>query len=528
MRRWIVAAAALIGVVGSLGVAGTALAHAELVSSSPANQTVVATSPPEIVLTFSESVDALENSIRLVDAAGAQVVLGPIESSGETFIASVPSTLGEGTYIVGWQAISTDSHRIRGAFTFSVGSPTPTEPGVVEQIFDTAQTSESESLLLGLGRFMSYAGIGVLLGSLVLAAALIPDLIGERRIAWLLTAAALVAVVGTALMIAAQARLIGGSYFGWVDVVDTQSGRWWYARVAAIGLFTLFIPLRSLLVSVPARLAVVLAALGVCAVVAAGGHGVAGDAVPAGFAATTIHLAAMSVWLGGLVLLVAGLPRNRFWSTAVRLSPWALGSVVVLALTGSINAWRQLGSISGLTDSSYGRWLVIKLILVVIVVVIAAFSRRMARSSTADSADPLRRTVVFEVAGMALILMATAGLVNSPPPPEAATPESASAVVDDRLVQVELEPAVTGGTEMHVYLSSPSGGLDRADEITVSASLASADLGPLDIDVVPAGPNHVVATDVDLPVAGTWSFEVTARFGEFDQVVFSVQIPVAD
>jgi copper transport protein len=238
-----------------------------------------------------------------------------------------------------------------------------------------------------------------------------------------------------------------------------------------------------------------------------------------------------------------------------------------------------LGSFSDLTESAFGRWLVVKLILVALVVAAAAVSRRLSRSDDDDveehelvavdgvttahaggaatrAADDgalvadhgvllvtdsddvptrapqeapaaLRRSVVFEAVGLALILGATAGLVNSPPPPSAATTESASAVVGDRIAQVELEPAVTGGTEMHVYLSSPSGGLDSPDEITVEASLPSADLGPLEIETVPAGPNHVVA-DVDLPVAGLWTFEVTARFGEFDQVVFTVEIPVAD
>jgi copper transport protein len=564
MRRWIVAIAAVVGAIGSLGAAGTALAHAELTSSTPANQAILASTPPEILLTFSEGVDPVGDSIRLVDADGNRVPLGPIDQSqgDDTLRAPVPGIIADGTYIVGWQAISADSHKIRGAFTFSVGAATPTAPGVIDEIFDAGGTAQSDSLLLGVGRFMSFAGIGVLLGALFLAAVLVPELIGERRIGALLVAAALTAVVGTGLMFVAQAHLISGSYLAWRDVVQVQSGQWWLARLAAIGLFALFIPARSFLASTPGRVEVALASLVVCGVVAAGGHAVAGDVAVAGFAATTIHLAAMSIWFGGLALLAFGVPRSWFWWTASQFSPWALGAVVVLALTGSVNAWRQLGSLSGLTDSSYGRWLVIKLLLVAVVVVVAFFSRRMARSDdeeelqveesatvdrAVDDAVPdeepaeevattapqeapvaLRRTVLLEVAGIALVLMATAGLVNSPPPPSAATTEAASAVVGDRIVQVELEPAVTEGAEMHVYLSSPSGGLDQADEITVAASLASAGLGPLDIETIPAGPNHVIATDVNLPVAGVWTFDVTARFGEFDQVVFTVQIPISD
>ena len=559
VRRWLIAVACVVGAIASLGAAGTALAHAELTSSTPANQAILASTPPEILLTFSEGVDPVGDSIRLVDADGNAVPLGPIDQSqgDDTLRAPVPATIADGTYIVGWQAISADSHKIRGAFTFSVGAATPTAPGVIDEIFDAGGTAQSDSLLLGIGRFMSYAGIGVLVGALFLAAVLVPELIGERRIGALLVAAALTAVVGTALMFAGQAHLISGSYLAWGDVVQIQSGQWWLARLAAIGLFALFIPARPFLASTPGRIELALAGLLVCGVVAAGGHAVAGDIVVAGFVATVVHLAAMAIWLGGLALLAFGVPRSWFWWTASQFSPWALGAVAVLAVTGSVNAWRQLGSLSGLTDSAYGRWLVIKLLLVVLVVVVAFFTRRMARSDDddvpqveesaaddpVDGNDPaesvvtsppqeappaLRRTVMLEIAGMALILMATAGLVNSPPPPSAATTESASAVVGERIVQVELEPAVTEGAEMHIYLSSPSGGLDRADEITVTASLASADLGPLDIETVPAGPNHVIATDVNLPVAGLWTFDVTARFGEFDQVVFTVEIPVSN
>jgi len=464
----------------------------------------------------------------------------------------VPDTLDDGTYVVGWQAVSADSHKIRGAFTFSVGAPSATAPGVIEDIFTSSSSTQSESLLLGAGRLLSFGAIGVLLGGLFLALTVTPELVGAARIAWLLAIAAVIAIVGTVWMIAAQAHLLTGSYFALDDVVGTQSGQWWIARIAAIVFFSMLIPIRAFLTPPLGRVLTVVAGIAVLTVVAAGGHAITGDQVVLGLAATVVHLAAMSIWFGGLTLLVVGVPRVWFWWTASQFSPWGLGSVVALALTGSVNAWRQLGSIEGLTESSYGRWLVIKLLLVLIVVIAASFSRRMAHSDDEDEHDledgvaaeddgadhahvaqqappALRRTVVFETFGIVLILMATAGLVNSPPPPSTgATTQSASAVVGERVVQVELEPAVTGGTEMHIYLTSPGGGLDRADEISVAAYLPEADLGPIIVETFPAGPNHVIATDADLPVAGLWSFDVAARFGEFDQVVFTVQIPVTD
>ena len=171
VRRWLVAVAAVVGAIATLGFAsGTALAHAELTSSNPANQAILAVQPSEIVLTFSEDVDTVGDSIRLVDANGEPAPLGPVDQSlGRNTLRAPVAIIPDGTYIVGWQAISADSHKIRGAFTFSVGAATPTAPGVIDEIFDAGGTAQSDSLLLGVGRFLSYAGIGGLLGALVLA-----------------------------------------------------------------------------------------------------------------------------------------------------------------------------------------------------------------------------------------------------------------------------------------------------------------------------------------------------------------------
>ena len=79
---------------------------------------------------------------------------------------------------------------------------------------------------------------------------------------------------------------------------------------------------------------------------------------------------------------------------------------------------------------------------------------------------------------------------------------------------------------MHVTITSTSGSLDAPTAITVTATLPSQQIGPLDIPVEPAGPGHVIATDAVFPLAGTWTITVTARFGEFDQTVFTAEIPI--
>lgn len=538
-------------IVAGLSWSGPVSAHADLVETTPGNQSVLDESPPEIVLTFSEAIDSVEPALRVVDADGNDVDLGAADQSrgDNTLGLAIDETLGDGTYVVAWQALSADSHNIRGAFTFSVGEATATRSGLIDDLFATNDDSPAGALPLAVGRFASYAGIAVLLGGLFAATALARSHLSTPRVGRLLMAGVVTGAAGTAAMISAQADLIGSSVLDWPTVAATQSGQWWVLRFAAIIAFVPFVLGRHRLVSKVGGAATVVAGLGLLAIVAAGGHGVTGRWVALGYSATVAHLVAMTTWVGGLTLLIIGLPRTHFWETANRFSPWALGSVAVLAVSGSINGWRQVGGLGGITDSSYGRWLVVKIALVAIVVATAAVTRRLLGRSVVDSptdvlalsaapgptqedVDPharaaTRRSVLIEVVGIAFVIAATSGLVNAPPPGlDEPQNETASVVQGDRIAQVELEPAVTGGTTMHVTITSPRGGLDRADEITVTAELASQQIGPIEIETFPASPNHVIADDADFPVAGLWTIEITARYGEFDQVVFNVDVPV--
>jgi copper transport protein len=94
-----------------------------------------------------------------------------------------------------------------------------------------------------------------------------------------------------------------------------------------------------------------------------------------------LHLLAVAVWLGGLSTLVVALFRApadaQIEATAVRrFSRLAFGAVLVLVSTGIYQSWRQLGSWSALTDTTYGQLLLVKVGLVALLVGIAWISRR--------------------------------------------------------------------------------------------------------------------------------------------------------
>lgn len=522
-------------VLGSTGVAG---AHAELVSTEPASGTVTARPPEAVVLRFSDAVDPVPGGIRLVRSDGSVVTdgaVGRIDGDDRTVSLAVPPGIGADTYVVSWRVISADSHPIRGAFTFQVGDgPSRSVGPLVERLLTDKGGQTGAGVLLAAGRWMSFAGVVLAAGWLLFAAVGLSVAVPTAAV----SRASAFGAFGTVVMLGAQAvgeraawaALVAPSAY--LDVFDTRAGTWWTVRAVALTVVAVAVGgggvVRGSGTGVGARFVAPVIALGLVTVTACGGHAVTGRWVWLGLIATVAHLLALGLWASGLVSLVVGRgfelgAEGRVGFTR-RFSPWALGAVLALVLSGAANGLRQVGSMSGLVDTDYGRLLLVKLAVFAVLLAVAWLTRRASKRS--DGAG-LVRPALTEVALIGLVLVVTVILVNVRPSiSERSGPVSAMAVVGERTAQVVLEPARTGGATLHVYLTSPKGALDRADAITVTATLSARDIGPLPLEVFPAGPNHVTGPAVDLPLAGDWTIEVTARYGEFEEVRFRTVMAV--
>jgi copper transport protein len=110
------------------------------------------------------------------------------------------------------------------------------------------------------------------------------------------------------------------------------------------------------------------------------GHAVTGRQVPLAVAADLLHLAAMTLWLGGLALVAVSLSRvalvAELAAVLPRFSRLAFTCVVVLVITGTYQAWRELGSLAAVIGTPLGRLLLIKLSLVAVLVSLGALARR--------------------------------------------------------------------------------------------------------------------------------------------------------
>ena len=97
-----------------------ARAHAFLDHASPLVGSTVPAAPHEVVLTFTQNLEAAFSTAQVTDSGGARVDQGNAAVSGNTMTIGLKA-LGPGSYKVHWHALSVDTHTTEGAFTFTVG-----------------------------------------------------------------------------------------------------------------------------------------------------------------------------------------------------------------------------------------------------------------------------------------------------------------------------------------------------------------------------------------------------------------------
>ena len=95
-------------------------AHAFLDHASPLVGSTVASAPREVSLTFTQNLEAAFSSVQVTGPNGARVDAGKPQISGNTMHVGLRAA-GPGTYHVRWHALSVDTHKTEGSFTFSVG-----------------------------------------------------------------------------------------------------------------------------------------------------------------------------------------------------------------------------------------------------------------------------------------------------------------------------------------------------------------------------------------------------------------------
>ncbi|HEV2345196.1 MAG TPA: copper resistance protein CopC [Actinocrinis sp.] len=432
--------ALVLALLAVIYAAGPAHAHADLVRSDPTAGSIVRREPNQVTLYFSEKVTTrLGTTVRVVGPDGRELA-GTHGSSipagaGTADALAVPllQDPAQGTFAIVWHVVAADDgHATEGVVMFSVGRPSPVSAGA-----NAARVADRPDRVVGVIQdaavwlaFLSYA---LIVGDLTLRVVArfagrppprgaIPGAPG-----WLILAAATLTqylvygpyISGGSLRQGFSRSLISGT-------LGTRTGHALGFRIVLLVLLAISGDwLLSWISSARSRIGptalTAVVAVGLAVTWSATSHAANGSSSTVALAATTLHVVAMGVWLGGLISLLGTLRGEPDASLARAFSNVALAAVALLAATGVYQAWREIGDFDALASTGYGRLLLAKVSTLAVILLVAAKSRTAARRE-AESHDvrALRRSVILEAVGIAVLLLLTTVLIGTAPPHAAA------------------------------------------------------------------------------------------------------------
>jgi copper transport protein len=581
---------------GAAIVPAGASAHAYLTSTEPFRDEVFKTGQPDqVVFKFNEPVEATFGTVRVFDTRAERVdeekILRP-GGNNKKVAVKLRKGLPGGSYTATYRIVSSDGHVINGGYVFHLGKPSTNGGLAVADVVSRSSAGAATSTAFSAVRALDYIAIALALGSIAfLLLCWLPALRavagGEERWAQaseayaqragkLLLAAVNLGLATAMLGILIQGAIVSGETF-WdalrsstvKEVLDTRFGTVWGIKLLVwlgLGAVLLASPrtvpvLRPVSLGAdghvlerpgPIRLGLLLIpATALAFLPAFSGHASTQDPIAVLFPVDVAHVAAMSVWLGGLAALVALVPaatrrlepadRSKLLAAVlIRFSPVALVAVAVLAITGTVQAVLHLTSFGQLTSTGFGRAVLIKALLLVALIALGALNRQRTlpglRAIATTGAGPggvgtvLKRTLRAEVALIVTVLATTGALVGYAPPASLSAPKVVN--VEKRLgpldLNVTVEPAVIGSNTMHVYLFDAKSGapFDDTQSITAQATLKKANVGPLDIALRTSGPGRFTADAFQFTLAGEWTIRIVDRVSRFDEYATTITVPI--
>lgn len=536
-------AALFVVVLGALGAGPAAAgAHPLLVTSAPAPGSILPGSPSRLTLAFSETSVPSGSAVTLSGPGGRRVALGRISSAahGQQLTAKLPHTLAAGVYRVHWVALGDDGHTTAGDFAFGVAQANGDPPPGAAAGLGGASTAGRGGSAGGQSPVSVVAlWAGVLAASFLWGLQLLLFALRRRRVGDVADGVALRRAGALALGLAFASAVYGvlqeaaAGATGGIDLgllTATGSGvsalarllivlvgvpaSLWAARVAAAG--------GTLRRSLPSGLtgAALLVSFGLSGHVLAQHNALAA-------AGMAVHVLAAGTWAGGVLALVFVTRRLRVpVSGAVRAyAPAAIAGLGIAAVTGAIAAIREVQHWYFLWWSGYGRFVIVKVVLVLAASAAGALMAwRLRRPApilggavdAAPSPTPgrwglripaIEATLLVLVVGAATILSGLAQDRGQPLPAQRGDllpgPTLTSVVTPSGPASVTLAPARPGTNTLVI---SPRAG--TAHSVLVRLACA-CDPRPVITRLSRDPSSGAFSASIPVPSAGTWNGYVT-------------------
>jgi len=515
--------AGLAALLSALCIAGAAWAHATLVSSEPADGSVLTLPPKMVQLHFNESI--APSVIGVIDASGKARDVAT-RAVGQSVLIVLPDDLPQGTQIVSYRVVSQDGHPVAGSMVFSIGAVTGAAP--------PAKASPL-AVLIWLARIGVYLGLFVGVGGAFFAAWIGQGTSGSTvsrgaLAVGLVSAAASLGLQGLDLLNLPLRGIVTSA--PWTSAFATSLGPSLLIAIGAMAIAFYAGKSPSILI---AWVLTTSAMAGVGLSLAASGHAATASPQWVTRPSLFLHGVAVAYWIGALAPLAAMAHRRKDDLPRVlkQFSGLAVPLVGLLVLSGLALSIIQLGGVRALIETPYGNLLSIKLALVILLLALAALNRFVGTPAVVadyNNTRLLRGSIVTECVLVICILAVVAGWRFTPPPRASvapvATPLSVHIHTDAAMFQVLVSPGKVGANDFVLQLMTGDAALLTAKEAMLILSLPERGIEPMErrATLGPDGNWHV--RGVMLPQPGRWRMQIEALVTDFQKITLQDELEV--
>jgi len=546
-----------------------AYGHPFLLDSEPSQGQNVAVGTTQIITHYSEAVEINFSELKIYDSNGNQVDnRDTAYYNAESSLVITTSPLEDGVYTIASKVLSkVDGHLVHAAIIFGVG-----DVQIDASLFESQEQSETTFIPESIARFPGLVGQTIVLGGII--ASIVIWSTGQTRfkeqIALIESSfkAKFSKVIGFGIIAVFASNFIMLGVQTWrletspLDVIQTTFGHTWLTRmiltIILIGIW--FWIERKNQVSIKTQLPMLVFALALIATTTMMGHGASTELVPP-IILDYVHNLLSSIWIGGVIFLgfvvlpsitkLDGTVRDKITISLIpRFSAMIIISLGILIITGPTLLWFLDSNVSSLTDSTYGKLIMLKIAIASVMIAFGGFYQiRFIQQAKKDLKSTsvfkkLKRPLRFE-AGLGIALLAVVALlVNSSLPAgeiqsvsaeQGMTGYESSLFSENARFDVTVAPVGIGVNQVNVIVSGlDDQPLSDISSLKIKVSNPSRSIASIEAEVTE---NKISGQDIftkysaepTFSFAGIWQIELEAQRTENanESVLFDVRIKPA-
>ena len=546
-----------------------AYGHPFLLDSEPAQGQNAAVGTTQIVTHYSEAVEIDFSELKIFDSDGNQVdKRDTAYYNAESSLVITTQPLEDGVYTIASKVLSkVDGHLVHAAIIFSVG-----DVQIDASLLESQEQSETTFIPESIARFPGLVGQTVVLGGVIASIAIwstgqtrfkeqiaLIDSSFKAKFSKVIGFGVIAVFASNFIMLAVQTWRLEVSPF---DVIETTFGSTWLTRmiltIILIGIW--FWIERKNQISFKTQLPMLVFALALIATTTMMGHGASTEMAPP-IILDYVHNLLSSIWIGGVIFLgfvilpsITKLDANVRDKITISLIPRFSGMIIIslgiLIITGPMLLWFLDSNVSSLTESTYGKLIMLKIAIASAMIAFGGFYQirftQQAKKDLKSTAifKKLKKPLRFE-AGLGIALLAVvallvnsslpAGEVQSVSAEQGVSGYEASLFSENARFDVTVLPVGIGPNQINVIvLGLDDQPLADISNLKMKISNPLRSIAPIEAEVTE---NEITGQDVftkysaepTFSFAGVWQIELEAQRTENanESVLFDVRIKPA-